>query len=73
MDCYAFHCQERDECDDLVKGSCLRRLTKEQHELKKKLGNTCSCGSLMIEAKRGGEETKICFSCGKGAERKRRG
>ena len=70
MQCYVDNCKEKEFCDNLKKGSCLRKLTKEQYELKKKLGNTCSCGSLMIEAKRAGEETKICFSCGKGAERK---
>lgn len=53
MKCYRFNCV--DNCDDLKKLYCLRRLTKEQYKLIKEVNKDTSlchiCGNKMIRAR----------------------
>ena len=65
MDCYRTACQEA--CDRMKVRYCLRRLSKEQFELKERIkGRSCMCGAIMPLVKHRGERKRICFACKEG-------
>ena len=53
------------ECDELTKMYCIDRLTKEQAQLKQRIGNSCKrCHEIMVRARQNKRWKKLCTSCG---------